>query len=254
MTDKENIDPAHDQRTHKIGLKSPPIHFVNDKAVRKYLKTLEACEFEHRAKRQRALGTGAEGEVGLYLVDGKYRVAVKRGTALNKDLEAEAQLHWRATQCQQCINVKYIVPLLVAYHCKETNILVTVMPVYARGTLEDEMEAARSNTAEYNALLAKRQTQGLKTLKWLHDHCRMVHNDTHAGNWFVGDDDRILLADFGMARLAEQHRSTHQFQMLARYELLSFRFETSSSSQKRTVGKDLGDLEGQIESDPVFAK
>ncbi len=82
----------------------------------------------------------------------------------------------------------------------------------------------------------------------------MIHGDTHPGNWFIGDDNIIRLADFGMTMLAEQMNTQHQFEIRAQYEILSFRYEVASNAGKKVLGDEIYGLEQKIESDPKLLK
>lgn len=217
-----------------------------------FLTTLSPCELTKVATKQLILGEGVEGEVALYATD-RFRFAVKRGLASSTSLEREAQLHWRVTQCQRRTGVDFVVPLLAAYYCDETNTLVTVMPVYSGGTLEDELERTRGKP-EAEKLLGTREEQGVAALEWLHKECRMIHGDTHLGNWFVAADNVVRLADFGMAMLAEQMNTFKQFEIRAHYELLSFRYEVASNASKKVLGDEIYKLEQTIEGDPKLMK
>lgn len=254
----ENIDPQSqvqsvqdDVEQNGQGCKNC-IFRVPQTNLETFLDTLSPCELTKVAKKQRTLGEGVEGEVALYATD-QFRFAVKRGLASSTSLEREAQLHWRVTQCQRRTGVDYVVPLLAAYYCDETNTLVTVMPVYSRGTLEDELERVRGKP-DADVVLATREKQGVAALEWLHKECRMVHGDTHLGNWFLGDDDVIRLADFGMAMLAERMHTFKQFEIRAQYELLSFRYEVATNASKKLLGAEIYTLEQKIESDPKLMK
>lgn len=244
------LQPVHDARLNTLGL-GEPLREVSKQQVEQLLQRIDACDFEQRAQRGKALGQGAYGQVDLYRIDG-HEVAVKRAT--DKPLDTEAQLHWRATQCQRCSGNTFIVPLLIAYYCKQTATLLTVMPIYRNGTLYDEMERLRSDKKAYVALLNKRRAQGLQALQWLHEQCRMTHNDAHEENWFVTDADTIVLGDFGEARVAEQYRTSAQFEQLCNYESLNYRYTLSAEGDgKRALGKRVGELENSILSDPSTA-
>lgn len=39
------------------------------------------------------------------------------------------------------------------------------------------------------------------TVTYLHDECYIAHYDLHARNWLLQEDGRIVLADFGCAKI-----------------------------------------------------
>lgn len=233
-----------------------PIRQVSNEQIERLLQSMDGCQFERRAQPIGSLGEGAYGRVDVYRIE-KCQVAVKSGHG-GKSLHEEAQVHWRATQCQKCSHTKHIVPLLMSYYCANTNRLLLVLPVYTHGTLHDEIQRLRKQNADpaaYVILLNKRRRQGVDALRWLHKQCRIVHNDAHEENWFVTDADSIVLADFGEARLAEEYRSQAQFDKMCQYELLGFeRSLAADRDEKRDLQQRLNRLEHEITKDKSLAK
>lgn len=216
---------------------------------------LERRLFDALFAKHQPLGSGEEGVVDLYTCSRSPTcVAVKRidrdsdmPVRLVKAFAHEIHMHAVATVAAARRGFGGIVPLLgmVVDRTADgiTFPLMSIMPVYRRGTLENELdEAARYLRADRRHLLHQRRwAEGDRILEWLHDVARIVHGDAHLGNWFIGDDGRLVLGDFGRAQCDNVDLD---FRAACVYERTEFAFSMARhGGDKWKLGAQLGALE-----------
>ena len=215
---------------------------------------LERRLFDALFAKHQPLGSGEEGVVDLYTCSRwPTSVAVKRVDHVHdmpirvvKAFAHEIHMHAVATVAAARHGFAGIVPLLGIVVDRTANgmtfPLMSIMPVYRRGTLEHELDqAARSLPSDRRRLLYQRRwAEGDRILEWLHDVVRIVHGDAHLGNWFIGDDGRLVLGDFGRSQCDHV-----DFRAACVYERTEFAFAMAGhgGGDKCKLGAQLGALE-----------
>ena len=154
------------------------------------------------------LGKGSYGTV--------YKVKNKKGKffALKKAFipESEDEATKKEIQilikCRDCKNVIKIVDTYkdtckYNFNSKNGYYYYIVTELYQGGDLNDFIEKCKTNTTglDYNEIRKKKDIyiyQMINAVKQIHDK-GIIHRDIKPANFFIGEDDKLYLGDFGIA-------------------------------------------------------
>ncbi|MEN0065772.1 MAG: serine/threonine-protein kinase [Myxococcota bacterium] len=146
---------------------------------------------------QRHLRNGGMASVHLYWDNrADQSVAIKVFDALAEGSHGNAQRFIAEAKALQAFRHPHVVPVYAAGTSASTGFHWYAMQYAANGTLRD---ASRSARAVHPIQVARWIFETLLALDAVHRH-GLVHRDIKPSNLLVGDDGRILVADFGLAR------------------------------------------------------